>query len=208
MKSIKKLLMISVLALGFSTIANANFTFNGYSYGTEPVLTVTQEVNDKFGILKFAAKEEKVSDNINSKIEKAVTELVKDENTKANVVLTANNSKFMSVIIVSAKTNSENKTVENSYKGMVFDSNTGKELKLSDIFADSYQDILRPALNDRIRAFGIKASKSYADWDSVSSFYLEEDSIILIFNKGKATDAFDGVLFIPFLLPSLQQVLK
>ncbi|CAM3100704.1 hypothetical protein STFE110948_02250 [Streptobacillus felis] len=208
MKSIKKMLMISILALGFSTIANANFTFNGYSYGTEPVLTVNQEVNEKFGILKFTAKETKVSDNINSKIEKAVNEIVKDENTKANVFLTANNSRFMSILIVSAKTDTEKNITENSYKGMVFDSNTGKELKLSDLFADQYEDVLRPALNDRIRAFGIKASKKYADWDSVSSFYLEEDSLILIFNKGKATDAFDGVLFIPFLLPSLQTVLK
>ncbi|ACZ00578.1 hypothetical protein [Streptobacillus moniliformis] len=208
MKSIKKILIISILGLGFSTISNASFTFNGYSYGTEPLLTVTQEANEKFGILKFAAKEEKTTNRINSKIEKTVNDMIKDENTKANVFLTANNSKFMSVIVVAAKTNPKDGVVENSYKGLVFDSNTGRELKLSDIFVDQYQEILRPTLNDKIRAFGMRASKKYADWDSVSSFYLEEDSLTLIFDKGKATDDFDGVLFIPFLLPSVQQLLK
>ncbi|CAM3116493.1 hypothetical protein [Streptobacillus ratti] len=208
MKSIKKLFIISVLALGFSTIANASFTFNGYSYGSEPLLTITQETNEKFGILKFTAKETKISDKINAKIEKTINDLIKDENTKANVFLAANNSKFMSIVIISSKTNPDNSSVENSYRGMVFDSNTGKELKLSDIFVDQYKDILRPTLNDKIRAFGMKVNKKYADWDSVSSFYLEEDSITLIFNKGKATDSFDGVLFIPFLLPSIQQLLK
>ncbi|WP_073507789.1 hypothetical protein [Streptobacillus notomytis] len=208
MKSIKKTLIINILALGFSTIANASFTFNGYSYGTEPLLTVNQETNEKFSILKFTAKETKISDKINYRIERAINDMIKDENTKANVFLTANNSKFMSVIIVAAKTDPTNNNVENSYRGMVFDSNTGKELKLSDIFVDQYQEVLRPTLNDKIRAFGMKASNKYSDWDSVSSFYLEEDALTLIFNKGKATDSFDGILFIPFLLPTVQQLLK
>lgn len=38
-----------------------------------------------------------------------------------------------------------------------------------------------------MKQFGLKPSKSYNGMHSVSSFYMENDAIILIFNKGKAS---------------------
>lgn len=208
MKSIKKLIYISILALGISTISNADFTFSGYTFQSTPVLSY-EEVKDNDNnnlLLKVNAKDEKISRKINNRILKVFNTVAKNSDV-TKVEVTSNNSKFLSLVIVSSKLNPETKNYEYSFKGLNFDVETGNELALKDIFVE-YKNALKDSLNYRIKQFGVNTIDKFKSFDSVSSFYMEDDAIVFIFDKGKATNDYDGVLFIPFYLYNLQGILK
>jgi len=40
------------------------------------------------------------------------------------------------------------------------------------------------------------------------SFYMENDAVVLIYNKGEGTDFANGEVFIPFMLRDLVEILK
>ena len=182
MKSIKKLMLLSGILLSVSAFS---FTFQDYKFQSPAVLTTIQE-NDKF----------------NDRIAKEI-KLITKENTNTYVKVITNNSKFLSIILE----NKDSKEVL-KYKGLVFEVETGNLLNLSDILAPSYDSALKNLLNDRIAQFGVTPVKNFKEFNSVSSFYLEDEALVLIFDKGRATDDFDGHLFIPLFLQTIAEVLK
>lgn len=206
MKKLKKFLLISILALGFNSISRADFSFKGYTFNSQPILAANQVSDEKYVSVVFSGNDEKVVKSINDKINKRLQEVLK-KSDRAAVQITANNSKFLSVVIVSAILNKETNEEEYAYKGLVFDVETGKELKLDDLVYD-YKNTLKSPLNNRIKQFGINTVDKFKNLDALSSFYLEEDVLVLVFDKGKATNDYDGVLFIPFYLINLQEILK
>ena len=187
MKSIKKLMLLSGILLSVSAFS---FTFQDYKFQSPAVLTTIQE-NDKF-----------VVNSSNDRIAKEI-KLITKENTNTYVKVITNNSKFLSIILE----NKDSKEVL-KYKGLVFEVETGNLLNLSDILAPSYDSALKNLLNDRIAQFGVPPVKNFTEFNSVSSFYLEDEALVLIFDKGRATDDFDGHLFIPLFLQTIAEVLK
>lgn len=195
MKSIKKLMLLSGILLSVSAFS---FTFQNYKFQSPAVLIAIEE-NNTFMV---NSSNEKVSKKINEKIEKEIKNITK-EDTTTSVKLITNNSKFLSIVLENKNSNEVLK-----YKGLVFDTETGNLLTLNDILASGYGEALKNLLNDRISQFGVKPSKKFNGFNSVSSFYLEDEVLVLIFDKGRATDDFDGHLFVPFLLQTIAEVLK
>lgn len=197
----KKTLLLSLLTI-LTINTFANFTLNGYTYETKAILTTTEKEIKKGKQLVFSSQDEKIAKLINHKIDRYISRYDNNSIKEIKTTLKANNSYFVSVLIQMDKEN------YSTYKGFVFDAKTGKELDLSDILAGDYKENLKNILNDKMKQFGLKTSKSYNGMHSVSSFYMENDAIVLIFNKGKASNDFDEVVFIPFFLQTLQQILK
>ena len=177
MKSIKKLMLLSGILLSVSAFS---FTFQDYKFQSPAVLTTIQE-NDKFVV---NSSNEKINKKINDRIAKEI-KLITKENTNTYVKVITNNSKFLSIILE----NKDSKEVL-KYKGLVFEVETGNLLNLSDILAPSYDSALKNLLNDRIAQFGVTPVKNFKEFNSVSSFYLEDEALVLIFDKGRATDDF------------------
>lgn len=195
MKSIKKLMLLSGILLSVSAFS---FTFQGYKFQSPAVLTTIQE-NNNFIV---NSSNEKISKKINDKISKEIKNITK-ENTNTSVKVITNNSKFLSILLE----NKDSKEVL-KYKGLVFDVETGNLLSLNDILASGYGEALKNLLNDRIAQFGVTPVKNFKGFNSVSSFYLEDEALVLIFDKGRATDDFDGHLFIPLFLQTIAEILK
>lgn len=195
MKSIKKLMLLSGILLSVSAFS---FTFQGYKFQSPAVLTTIQE-NNNFIV---NSSNEKISKKINDKISKEIRNITK-ENTNTSVKVITNNSKFLSILLE----NKDSKEVL-KYKGLVFDVETGNLLSLNDILASGYGEALKNLLNDRIAQFGVTPVKNFKGFNSVSSFYLEDEALVLIFDKGRATDDFDGHLFIPLFLQTIAEILK
>lgn len=195
MKSIKKLMLLSGILLSVSAFS---FTFQGYKFQSPAVLTTIQE-NNNFIV---NSSNEKISKKINDKISKEIRNITK-ENTNTSVKVITNNSKFLSILLE----NEDSKEVL-KYKGLVFDVETGNLLSLNDILASGYGEALKNLLNDRIAQFGVTPVKNFKGFNSVSSFYLEDEALVLIFDKGRATDDFDGHLFIPLFLQTIAEILK
>ena len=195
MKSIKKLMLLSGILLSVSAFS---FTFQGYKFQSPAVLTTIQE-NNNFIV---NSSNEKISKKINDKISKEIRNITK-ENTNTSVKVITNNSKFLSILLE----NKDSKEVI-KYKGLVFDVETGNLLSLNDILASGYGEALKNLLNDRIAQFGVTPVKNFKGFNSVSSFYLEDEALVLIFDKGRATDDFDGHLFIPLFLQKIAEILK
>lgn len=195
MKSIKKLMLLSGILLSVSAFS---FTFQGYKFQSPAVLTTIQE-NNNFIV---NSSNEKISKKINDKISKEIRNITK-ENTNTSVKVITNNSKFLSILLE----NKDSKEVL-KYKGLVFDVETGNLLSLNDILASGYGEALKNLLNDRIAQFGVTPIKNFKGFNSVSSFYLEDEALVLIFDKGRATDDFDGHLFIPLFLQTIAEILK
>ena len=180
------------------SVSAFSFTFQDYKFQSPAVLTTIQE-NDKFVV---NSSNEKINKKINDRIAKEI-KLITKENTNTYVKVITNNSKFLSIIL-------ENKDAKEvlKYKGLVFEVETGNLLNLSDILAPGYDSALKNLLNDRIAQFGVTPVKNFKEFNSVSSFYLEDEALVLIFDKGRATDDFDGHLFIPLFLQTIAEVLK
>lgn len=202
MKNFKKLILLAVLTLGMHTFSNNVFTLDGYTFGTPTAFNFTQENTENTQELIFSSSDTNVSDKINKTIKKNVNDFTKDKDSYTVVQITASNSKFLSVLITNIKGDVF------KYKGLAFDVNTGNELKISDLFIPNAYDGLSNLLSERLTQYGVSKIRSFKGINSVSSFYLEEDSITFIFNKNVATKDNDGVFFASFFLQPLQGALK
>ena len=58
------------------------------------------------------------------------------------------------------------------------------------------------------KQFGLPQIDKLDDIDRQQSFYLENDALVLIFNKGEASNFADGEVYIPFLLTDLIGLLR
>lgn len=196
----KKLIMCALIT--FSAFSFADFTFSGYRLGTPALFNVVEKKEENKNILNFTAQDNSISDKINEVINKEINILSEDKDSITNTYISSNNSKFLSVVLVNIKENTA------KFKGLVFDAETGEKLSLSNLLAGDYNAALKNLLNNRIKQFGIKTNSNFKGMESVSSFYLEDDALILIFDKGQASDDFDGIVFIPLFLIHLQEILK
>lgn len=202
MKNFKKIILLAILTLGIHTFSNNAFTLDGYTLGTPSAFSFTQENTENTQELIFSGNDINVSDKINKTIKKNVNSFNKDKDSYTVVQITASNSRFLSILI----TNIKGEVL--TYKGLAFDVNTGNELKVSDILNPNAYDGISNLLSERLTQYGVNKIRSFKGINSVSSFYLEEDSITFIFNKNVATKDNDGVFFASFFLQPLQGVLK
>ena len=122
--------------------------------------------------------------------------------------MTANNSSFVSILFKIELTDNDTGQKAKLHNAMTFNLKNGKVLQLKDLFADGFESSLSSAINDKFKQFGLPQVDKFDAIVKQQNFYMENDSIIFIYNKGEASNFADGEVFIPFLLTDLIGILK
>lgn len=202
----KKILAIALL---ITTTALADFTFNGYQPFSQPVLAVNSTTLYGNTVPELSGNGN-VSEEINKQIAKILRRYKSDfrYEYKVYTTLTANNSSFISMLLAIETREVNKEEVSVQFRGITFDVKNGKELKMKDIFVSGYQSALNDIVNDRIKQFGVEPVKSFKGVKSGQEFYMQDNAIILIYNKDEATKFGDGLLFLPFITSRLIGILK
>ena len=73
---------------------------------------------------------------------------------------------------------------------------------------DGFENALTDAVNDKFRQFGLPQVDKFDAVSKKQNFYLDNDSLVLIYNQGEGTNFADGQVFIPFILTDLIGILR
>lgn len=152
--------------------------------------------------------------NINKEMEKFIGKFKGSKNTVYNVTYTieGSNEYFVSILFNVTEHDKKNHTVTTYNEAISFNAKNGKELELKDLFVPGFNDALNSAIKDKVKQFGIPTLDTkkvkFEGLVKNQKFYLEDDSIILFFNQGQATDFGNGQLFIPFMIKDLVGIIR
>ncbi|WP_369713203.1 DUF3298 domain-containing protein [Leptotrichia sp. HSP-342] len=193
---------------------DTTFTFQGFSPVSPSVVKSTKRVKvlgkSRVSYPMFFGKSGNITKNMNKNMEKFISDYKSSRNKIYTVTseVKGDNSAFVSVLFTVEEKDTKTGEKITSYDGISFNVKDGKPLKLKDVLVDGFNDALTDAVNDKFRQFGLP---QVAKFDAVSkkqNFYLENDSLVLIYNQGEGTNFADGQVFIPFILTDLIGILK
>jgi putative anti-sigV factor len=94
------------------------------------------------------------------------------------------------------------------HNAITYNLKNGKPLQLKELFVDGFNDSLTEAVNLKFKQFGIPQIDKFDAIDKQQNFYMENDALVLIYNKGEASNFADGEVYIPFLFTDLIGILK
>ena len=121
----------------------------------------------------------------------------------------ADNGYYKSILFTIKKLDENTKEVKDiEYLTLNFDTKSGKKLELSDLFVSGYNDALNGAIQERMLQFSLKAIPNFTGVTYYQTFYLTEQTLVIIFNKGQATETADKIAFLPFITQELTGILK
>ena len=155
-------------------------------------------------------KNPNVIKNMNKNMEKFISGY-KSTKSKSYIVsseIKANNNLYVSVLFTIEEKNAKTGEKTKLYDGITFNVKDGKALKLKDLFISDYSDSLSLSIENRFKQFGLFQSDEFNPISKNQSFYMENDAVVLIYNKGEATDFADGEAFIPLMLNDLTDILR
>ena len=151
---------------------------------------------------------------MNKGIEKFISQYKGDKNKTYNVTYTveSNNASFVSVLFKIVENNRQKNEMTTLYDAITFNTKNGLELTMKDFFVSGYDAALKSQVLDKFKQFGFTTidTKKYK-FDGLvkkQKFYLENDAIVLIFNKGEATTFGTEQAFIPFVITDLIGIIK
>ena len=193
---------------------DTSFTFEGFVPTSPSVITSTQRTKvlgtSKISYPLFSGKNPDVIKTMNKNMEKFIQEYksTKNKSYVATSEITANNSTFVSVLFTIEESNHKTGKRTKLNDGISFNLKDGKALLLKDLFVANYNDALKSAINDKFKQFGLPQVAKFDAASKKQSFYMENDALIFIYNKGEGSDFADGQVFIPFLLKDLVGIIK
>ena len=193
---------------------DTTFTFQGYSPTSASIVRVTPKTKvlkkSKISYPVFAGRNSDVIKNMNAIMEKFISNYksTKHVSYDTSYEVTANNSSFLSVLftINLMDNDSGQKTV--LHNAITYNLKNGKPLQLKELFVDGFNDSLTEAVNLKFKQFGIPQIDKFDAIDKQQNFYMENDALVLIYNKGEASNFADGEVYIPFLFTDLIGILK
>ena len=193
---------------------DTTFTFQGYSPTSASIVRVTPKTKvlkkSKISYPVFAGRNSDVIKNMNAIMEKFISNYksTKHVSYDTSYEVTANNSSFLSVLftINLMDNDSGQKTV--LHNAITYNLKNGKPLQLKELFVDGFNDSLTEAVNLKFKQFGIPQIDKFDAIDKQQNFYMENDALVLIYNKGEASNLADGEVYIPFLFTDLIGILK
>lgn len=213
-------LLLSLTLINVSTLANeieTTFSFQGYLPTSPDVVTRLGQnalMNGSNVSYPLFSGEKEVVDKINKTMEKFVSKYKGTSSKTYNVTydITGSNSSFISILFDVVEYNKKDNSITKYNDAISFNVKSGRELYLRDLFVVGYQDALNSTINDRVKQFGIQTietkKKKFEGLQKNQKFYLDDESLVLIYDKGEATEFADGSLFIPFVLRDLIGILR
>ena len=122
--------------------------------------------------------------------------------------ITADNSSYLSVLFTINITDTDTGQKTKVYNAISYNLKNGRALQLKDLFTNGFNEELKSVINNRFKQFGLPQIDSFDAIAKNQNFYLQNDSLVIFYNKGEATNFADGEVFIPFLLTDLIGILK
>lgn len=209
----KKLLMlvtvISIAATSYS--ASKTFTFQDFMPNKmiESTKITEKKIEDNIVYPVFEGSTPLIS-TMNKEVEKVVFKYKREpQNVLISYDMKADNSYFKSILFTIQKLDENTKEVKDiEYVTLNFDTKSGKTLELGDLFVSGYNDALNGVIQERMLQFGLKTIPNFKGVTRYQTFYLTEHTLVIIFNKGKATETADKIAFLPFITQELIGILK
>lgn len=214
------LLALTIFNTGYAVTNDAKkvpFTFNGYSPTSEAMVSQiaqTKVLNGSTISYPLFSGNSTVTKDMNKGMEKFISQYKGDKNKTYNVTYTveSNNDSFVSVLFKIVENNRQKNEMTTLYDAITFNTKNGLELTMKDLFVPGYDAALKSQVIDKFKQFGFSTidTKKYK-FDGLvkkQKFYLENDAIVLIFNKGEATTFGTEQAFIPFIITDLIGIIK
>lgn len=220
----KFLLMIISLALfniGFADnnvplYANTDFTFEAFNPESNDVLSIQPKnisLSDSVITYPVFYGPENITKEINKEVEKFVKKFKgsKSKVFSVSYQIVGSNDLFASILFDITEMNSK-KGTSNYKDAITFNVRNGKKVILDDLFLPGYHSSLHSAVVSKVKLFKIDLIKdkkgNFKGLSKKQKFYLEDDSLVLLYDKNEATNFADGQLYIPFLFIELIGLLK
>lgn len=221
MKKIGILLVaLTIFNTGYAVTNDAKkvpFTFNGYiptSEATVGQIAQTKVLNGSAISYPLFSGDSTVTKDMNKEMEKFILQYKGDKNKTYNLTYTveSNNASFISILFTIIEKDMKKNEVTTLYDAVTFNVKNGLALELKDLFVPGYNAALKSQVIDKFRQFGFTTidTKKYK-FDGLvkkQKFYLENDAIVLIFNKDEATTFGTEQAFIPFIITDLIGIIK
>lgn len=210
------LFLMTLILFNLSFAAGETFTFQGFvpSSATSIVKSshrIKALGNSRISYPMFiSSKNSNIVKNMNKNMEKFILDYksTKDRFYVITSEIKADNSLFLSVLFTIEEKNTKTGQKTKLYDGITFNLKDGSTLRLKDLFTSDFNAPLSTAVNDRFRQFGLLPVDKFTAISKNQSFYMENDAVVLIYNKGEGTDFANGEVFIPFMLRDLVEILK
>lgn len=194
---------------------DTTFTFQGYSPASSSSIRVSPRTkitkNSKISYPSFiGGANSDIVKNMNAIMENFISRYksTKHVSYSTSYEVTAENSLFLSVLFTINLTDNDTGQKTVLHNAISYNLKSGKQLQLKDLFVDGFNSELTDVVNSRFKQFGLPQIDKLDDIDRQQSFYLENDALVLIFNKGEASNFADGEVYIPFLLTDLIGLLR
>ena len=210
------LFLMTLILFNLSFAAGETFTFQGFVPSAATSIVKSSHRIKALGSSRISypmfisSKNSNIVKNMNKNMEKFILDYksTKDRFYVITSEIKADNSLFLSVLFTIEEKNTKTGQKTKLYDGITFNLKDGSTLRLKDLFTSDFNAPLSTAVNDRFRQFGLLPVDKFTAISKNQSFYMENDAVVLIYNKGEGTDFANGEVFIPFMLRDLVEILK
>ena len=190
---------------------DTTFTFTNFDAKSESGITPLKRTKilgkSRVEYFAFTGKKSDVVRQMNKSMEKFIQEFksTKDKTYTVTSRVTGNNGYFVSVAFDAVEKNSKVGMLSKETDGISFNVKSGKPLLLKDLFFPGYEKELENLITGKFAELGLQKSDEtrFKVVSKKTNFYLEDDSLILVYNKNLGTNFADGQAFIPFLFKDL-----
>ncbi len=193
---------------------DTTFTFQGFSPTSASVVKSIPRTKilgkSRISYPSFSGRNSDVVKNMNAAMDKFISAYKSTKNSSytGTYEITADNSTYLSVLFTINLVDSSTGQKTKLYNAITYNLKNGKQLQLKDLFANGFNEELKNAVNNKFKQFGLPQVDNFDAVAKNQNFYLQNDSLILFYNKGEASYFADGEVFIPFLLTDLIGILK
>ena len=216
MKKIGILLVaLTIFNTGYAATNDAKkvtFTFNGYiptSEATVSQIAQTKVLDGSTISYPLFSGNSTITKDMNKEMEKFILQYKGDKNKTYNLTYTveSNNASFISILFTIIEKDMKKNEVTTLYDAITFNVKNGLSLELKDLFVPGYDAALKSQVIDKFTTIDTKKYK-FDGLVKKQKFYLENDAIVLIFNKDEATTFGTEQAFIPFIITDLIGIIK
>ena len=193
---------------------DTTFTFQGFSPTSPSVVKTTPRTKvlgkSKVSYPTFVGRNSDVIKNMNASMNKLISDYKSTKHLSYTTTyeVTASNSSYLSILFTINLIDNHTGQKTKYYNAISYNLKNGRQLQLKDLFVNGYNEELTGAINNKFMQFGLPQIDNFDAISKNQTFYLQNDSIVFVYNKGEASNFANGEVFIPFLLTDLIGILK
>ena len=193
---------------------DTTFTFQGFSPTSKSIVKTAQRTKvlgkSRISYPTFLGGNSDVIKNMNATMNKFISgyKSTKHISYTGTYEVTASNSTYLSVLFTINLIDTDTGQKTKLYNAISYNLKNGRPLQLKDLFTNGFNEELKGVINNRFKQFGLPQIDNFDAIAKNQNFYLQNDSFVLFYNKGEASNFADGEVFIPFLLTDLIGILK